>query len=179
MWRCQVLERAITPGPGDYVLPSTLHVSGGSWFGMRSALQAVLEPESHYSFPFMSQHTAGGETHPSQRSSASSKLAGMRQVRVRILSSQRSIPLVVPGAFTRPRAKSSGRKSAQRQVLDLESTMCVLKVGSPTRCCTNDSYVRFESVRPPAISHSTQCCRIRFRNEIQRGQSQERAANAS
>ena len=30
----QVLERAITPGPGDYVLPSTLHVSGGTWLDM-------------------------------------------------------------------------------------------------------------------------------------------------
>ena len=140
MWRCQVLERAITPGPGDYELPSTLNVSGGSWFGMRSALQAVLEPESHYSFPFMSQHTAGGETHPSQRSSASWKLAGMRQVRVRILSSQRSIPMVAPGAFTRPRATSSGRKSAQRRSLDLESTMCALEVGSPTRCTTTPMF---------------------------------------
>merc|ERR1719198_2065628 len=43
--RDRVLERAITPGPGDYALPSTLHVSGGTWgrYAPKSEIERIME----------------------------------------------------------------------------------------------------------------------------------------
>merc|ERR1719198_996415 len=43
--KTRVLERAITPGPGDYALPSTLHVSGGTWgrYTPKSEIERIME----------------------------------------------------------------------------------------------------------------------------------------
>lgn len=45
----RVLERAVTPGPGDYVLPSTLHVSGGTWgrYKPLSEIERIMEQAKH------------------------------------------------------------------------------------------------------------------------------------